>query len=216
MDRRRFLRAAAAAGIPVALAGCTGDGGDGGGSPTDTPTDAPTATATASPTATEGGMGTSTGTDSATGTEDGMGTPTEGEMDTPTEGGMDGSTATESPTASPEPTPTETPTPSATPTPQPDMTVDVAPEGRFRFSPDSFEISAGDTVLWVWRDGGHNVKPESGAIPSGSDWTGSPGGGLETYSQGYRYAYTFETTGTYEYKCNPHQTSGMRASFTVQ
>lgn len=135
-------------------------------------------------------------------------------MDTPTEteAGMD--TPTESPTATESPTPTETPT--ATPTPQPDMTVEVGPEGRLRFNPETFEIGAGDTVLWVWRSGGHNVKPESGAIPSGSDWTGSPGDGLETYSQGYQYAHTFEVTGTYEYKCNPHQSSGMRGSFTVQ
>jgi plastocyanin len=186
MERRRFLRAAAAAGIPVALAGCTNDGGDGsdgGASPTDTdePTPSPT---------------------------DGMGTTSDQMTPTATD------TPTESPTPTDEPTPTESPTPEPTPTPVPDMEVTVAPDGNLRFDPDSFTISAGDTVLWTWDGSGHNVKPDG--IPSDADWTGTPGDNLTTYGSGYSYVYTFDVPGSYDYKCIPHQSSGMTASFTVE
>lgn len=182
MDRRRFLRAAAAAGVPVALAGCTddgGDGSDGGATPTDT--DEPT------PSPTEG-MGT---------TSDQM-TPTATEA-----GGTD--EPTDSPTATDEPTPTPTATP------QPDQRVTVAPDGRLRFDPASFTISAGDTVLWEWQGSGHNVSP--GSQPSDADWSGDD---ESLYSSGHTYVYTFDVPGQYEYHCDPHQSSGMRGSFTVE
>jgi plastocyanin len=146
MDRRHFLRAAAAAGIPVALAGCTGDGDDGGdGDATPTATDEPMDT----PTATDEPTGTPTATDEP------MGTPT----------------ATDEPTDSPTATAEPTPTPTATP--EPDQRVTVAPDGRLRFDPESFTIAAGDTVLWEWVASGHNVSPES--QPDGADWAGDDG-----------------------------------------
>jgi plastocyanin len=130
---------------------------------------------------------------------------------------------TESPTPTPEPTPeptptatsTESPTPTAdpTPTPVPDRTVEVG-AGGLSFSPESFSVSAGDTVLWVWRGSGHNVKPSS--TPEGSDWAGTPGERTETYGEGYRYSHTFETPGRYEYLCVPHQSVGMTGSFRVE
>ncbi|WP_254831619.1 plastocyanin/azurin family copper-binding protein [Haloglomus salinum] len=183
MERRRFLRAAAAAGIPVTLAGCTNDGGDGGGDGGSTPT------ATYEPTATPTeAMGT---------TSDQM-TPTATDTATPTD----------------KPTATESPTPTGTPTPVPDMEVTVAPSGNLRFDPASFTISAGDTVLWTWDGSGHNVKPDG--IPSDADWTGTPGDNLTTYGSDYSYVYTFDIPGSYDYKCIPHQSSGMTASFTVE
>jgi plastocyanin len=69
-------------------------------------------------------------------------------------------------------------------------------------------------VLWVWEGGGHNVKPES--TPSSSEWTGTPGGRVETFASGYRYGYTFDTPGECEYICVPHQSAEMRASSTVE
>lgn len=133
-------------------------------------------------------------------------------------------TATPTPTASPTPTTTESPTPTAeatpspTPTPEPTATaaqvVEVGPDGSFRFRPDDFTIAAGETVRWVWRSGGHNVKVES--TPSGVGWDGTPGGEFDTFGQGHTYTHTFEVTGRYEYYCAPHRSSGMTGGFSVE
>ena len=132
--------------------------------------------------------------------------------------GGGGETATEPATDAPTPAPTETPTPTetpeptetATPTVDADQQVTVAPDGELAFAPESFEISAGDTVLWEWEARLHNIRTES--VPSGSDWTGTPGS--DTFGEGHTYSYTFETPGEYEYYCDPHE-DFMRGSFTV-
>lgn len=148
-------------------------------------------------------------------------TPSATEPDPQTQSATETATPTATETASPtptdSPTPTETPTatdtPTATPTPTPTVaqTVAVAQEGRLRFSPESFEIESGETVRWVWQAGGHNVLVDS--KPEGSDWSGTPG--TDTYGGGYTHVHTFETTGTYEYYCGPHQGVGMDGSFEV-
>jgi plastocyanin len=96
---------------------------------------------------------------------------------------------------------------------EPDQVVEVAADG-YQFTPESFEVASGDTVHWVWRDGGHNVRVRS--KPGGSDWEGTPGGATDTYSEGYVHAFTFETSGEYEYYCAPHQSLGLEGSFTVR
>ena len=123
------------------------------------------------------------------------------------------------PTATPDPdaTPTETPTPTATATAsatprQAAQVVDVA-DGALAFAPDSFEVSRGETVVWVWHSSGHNVVPDS--TPSGSDFSGTPGGEGDRYDEGYEFSHTFEVAGEYEYYCNPHRSAGMVGSFTV-
>lgn len=126
---------------------------------------------------------------------------------------------TDTPTPTDEPTPTDTPgatgTPTETPTPTPtpvvpDVTVVTGPNGDLVFRPRDVTIASGDTVLWTWDSGGHNVKPTS--QPAGADWTGTPGGRL--FGKGHEYAYTFEVTGTYEYECVPH--AGMVGSVVVE
>jgi len=171
-------------GLTAAVVGAVaGCSGDGDGTPS------PTATATEAPARTE------TATETAT--------PTPTESPTPT--------ATATPTETPTTTPTETPTPTGTPV-DADQEIAVAP-GSFRFDPETFEVPAGSTVLWVWEAGGHNVKPA--ATPADSDWSGTPGDDGTTYSSGYEYAYTFTVPGEYEYHCVPHQSIGMTGSFTV-
>jgi plastocyanin len=184
MDRRRLLRTTGIA-LTVGLAGCGGGDGDA--------------------TDTEGG-GEDTPTASPTPDED---------TETPT--------ATATPTATPTETPTDTETPTATPTPTGTPTatpepvaqvVEVGPEGsQFSFAPESFEVAAGETVRWVWRSGGHNVRVDS--APGDSDWEGTPGGSGETYSSGNTHEHTFTVPGEYDYYCNPHRGVGMTASFTV-
>lgn len=137
-------------------------------------------------------------------------TPTEEPTPTPTEEPDDESTPTDTATPTEESTPTQTPTEESTPSPEPDQTVTVGPGGSLRFDPETFSVSTGDTVLWVWDSPGHNVSPES--QPSGADW---PGDDETTYDSGHTHAYTFDVGGTYQYHCDPHRSVGMTASFTV-
>jgi len=190
MDRRHYLRLSGAA-LAAAVAGC----GQGDGNGTDQPPD-------------DGSDGESTPSPTPTSEPD-TGTSTQSPTPTP-----DGT-----PTATPDPdaTPTETPTPTASPTPtatprQAAQVVDVA-DGALAFAPDSFEVSTGDTVVWVWHSSGHNVVPDS--TPSDSDFSGTAGGEGDLYDEGHEFSHTFEVAGEYEYYCSPHQSAGMVGSFTV-
>ena len=186
MDRRTFVRVTAGI-VAAGLAGCAGGNGDGDGEgPTEPGTpDTPSATATRSPTATP--------------------TPTATAAPTPTERAT---TAAPTATTSPTPTPTPTPMPAAA------QVVAVGPEGTLRFRPDDFTIAAGETVRWVWRGPGHNVKPAS--IPSGAEWTGTPGGEFDTFATDYTHTYAFTVPGRYAYFCGPHRAAGMTGKFTVE
>lgn len=141
-------------------------------------------------------------------------TPTDTETPTATPSPSPTPTETPTPTATAEPTPTATPTPTPEPTPTAAQVVEVAPDGEFVFRPEDFTIATGDTVRWIWRGGGHNVKVES--APSGADWSGTPGGEFDTFSAGHAYSYTFEVAGRYEYFCAPHKGLGMAGGFTVE
>lgn len=116
-------------------------------------------------------------------------------------------------TAEPTDTPTATPEPTATPTPTPtaNRVVTVGPDGRLVFRPETFQIAAGETIRWEWASPGHNVSPES--QPSGATW---PGDDETTYPAGRTHTYTFTVAGRYVYHCDPHQSVGMRGSFTVR
>jgi plastocyanin len=129
--------------------------------------------------------------------------------------GNDAESPTDEPTGTPtaEPTPTATDEPTETPPTDPGQRVAVG--DGFSFDPASFEISVGDTVLWEWVGGGHNVKYGDGDVPEGTDWTGTEGSRTTTYGEGHTHWHTFETAGQYDYYCVPHRSSGMRASFTV-
>jgi len=167
MDRRQLLVTCGTV-LTAGLAGCSGDGDNGG--------DETTTEATATETATETDM------------DEDMGSPTP--------------TATETATSA-----------SMETTAEPAQTVTVAPGGSLSFDPETFEVAVGDTVKWEWDAAGHNVKASS--TPDGAEWTGTPGGDLDTFDGGHTYSYTFEVAGDYEYYCAPHQSAGMEGSFTV-
>lgn len=155
------------------------------------------------------------------GCSDGDGTPASGGTATDTATPTDTATVTEQPTPMDTATRTDidtqtgspTPTETATPVQNPDKRVVVAPDGAFEFDPQSFTISAGETVLWEWDGTGHNVSPTEGEIPADSNWSGDD---ETTYASGHFHAHTFEATGSYSYHCDPHQSVGMTASFTVE
>lgn len=192
--RRRFLRQAGVA-LSVALsAGCLSNPWEPGGTgqATDDAADG-----------TGGSGGRSTTTAAASG---GGGTRDSETTDSETTGEERGTT-----------TGTATATRTATAVPpenlDPDQVVEVAPDG-FQYAPETFEIAVGDTVHWVWRDGGHNVRVD--AKPDGSDWTGTPGTDSDTFSEGFLHAHTFTVAGHYECYCAPHQSLGLRGSFDVR
>jgi len=91
-------------------------------------------------------------------------------------------------------------------------TVEViaGPGGDFVFEPAELSIDAGTTVVWVWESDNHNVVPTS--QPQGANWEGYP----DIENTGFEYEHTFETTGTYEYVCEPHEAAGMVGTITVE
>lgn len=122
-------------------------------------------------------------------------------------------TATPTDTATTDEPPFEPPGGTDTPTDDVAQTVAVGPDFGLRFAPETFEVTAGGTVRWVWEGNNHNVVADG--TPAGSDWTGTPGGASRTFDSGHTYEYTFETAGSYEYYCSVHRGNGMTGSFTV-
>jgi plastocyanin len=193
MDRRKLLRSLAA-GLTVAVAGCGGDGGTPSDSPASSPAPAET---TPTPTPSQTNPETQTpASETATSTPEPTPEPT---AEPPTE-----------PTQTPESTQTPEPTPTPTPVAQ---TVEVGAGDGFEFAPGSFSIAAGEAVEWVWVGSNHNVTAES--VPSGSDWTGTPGAPDRLFDSGHSYRDTFDEPGEYAYYCAPHRSAGMTGSFTV-
>lgn len=202
MKRRTYLRGSLV-GMTLGFAGCSGDDGGNGTDGGDSD-------------GTDDGSGNGDGTMEETPTETTTteeATPTETETTTTEEATP---TETETTTEDPAQTTTQEPTPTTTqePTPEPpDQEVEVG-AGGLNFSPESFTVSTGETVRWVWRSSNHNVVPND--VPEGTDWEGSPGGAGDLYNEGFSFEHTFTTPGEYSYYCNPHRSAGMTGSFTVE
>ena len=64
-------------------------------------------------------------------------------------------------------------------------------------------IDVGDTVVWTWGSGSHNLISTSGTHTFDSDYHG----------QGYTYSLTFNEPGVTDYTCTPH--SSMYGTITV-
>jgi len=69
------------------------------------------------------------------------------------------------------------------------------------FNPKNVTVSQGDTVIWVFSGGGHDVTFATSGAPAGC------------VSLCVR---TFPTKGTFNYYCTPHAGLGMVGSVTVQ
>lgn len=91
--------------------------------------------------------------------------------------------------------------------------VAVGPGGNFTFEPSEVVITPGSTVVWQWESDNHNVVPQS--QPEGANWQGEGSQGT-TFNTGHTYEHTFDTNGTYEYVCTPHESQGMTGTVTVQ
>ena len=91
------------------------------------------------------------------------------------------------------------------------------------FDPDSITVSVGDTVTWENVGSvGHTVTAYGDQIPDGASYFASGGFDSEQAARdaytvgdpdsgdvpgGESYEHTFETAGTYEYFCIPHESS---------
>ncbi len=70
------------------------------------------------------------------------------------------------------------------------------------FNPVSRTVNAGDTVVWLWQDGVHNVTFPTNAVASPS------------FGPGGTFSMTFNTPGTFAYTCTLH--FGQNGTITVQ
>ncbi|MDY6818679.1 MAG: plastocyanin/azurin family copper-binding protein [Halobacteriales archaeon] len=96
------------------------------------------------------------------------------------------------------------------------------------YDPEEITIAPGDTVVWKNVGSvGHSVTAYEDKIPDGASYWASGGfdseqAARDAYPQegnvpgGESYEHTFETTGTHEYFCIPHESVGMVGSVTVQ
>ncbi len=76
-----------------------------------------------------------------------------------------------------------------------------------RFDPSSVTISVGTTVRWISDTSTfHTITPRDH-----SEWAR-----VEMDAQGKTFEHTFNTTGTFNYFCEPHESAGMTGSITVQ
>lgn len=97
------------------------------------------------------------------------------------------------------------------------------------FEPNSLTIAPGDTVEWVnVGEIPHSVTAYEEEIPDGAeyfasggldsedaareDWTGPQNGSV---AGGEAYSHTFQTEGTFEYFCIPHEGAGMLGTIEV-
>ncbi|MGM0592649.1 MAG: plastocyanin/azurin family copper-binding protein [Halobacteriota archaeon] len=91
-------------------------------------------------------------------------------------------------------------------------TVEVGPGGDLVYTPgtdEALEITPGTTVNFVWDSDDHNIVVDS--QPEDAEWPGHE----PIENTGFEYSYTFETLGTYEYHCDPHEVAGMLGEIDV-
>lgn len=100
------------------------------------------------------------------------------------------------------------------------------------FDPESISVSVGDTVTWEnVGQVGHSVTAYEDGIPDQAAYFASGGFESEQAARdayapgdtdagdipgGESFEHTFETAGTYEYFCIPHESSGMVGTVEVQ
>lgn len=90
------------------------------------------------------------------------------------------------------------------------VTIMVGAEGNgggYAFDPAAIKVDTGTTVTWEWTgDGGsHNVVEEDGSFES--ELVGDAG---------HTFSHTFDTAGTFKYKCAPHEAMGMKGAVVVE
>jgi plastocyanin len=96
-----------------------------------------------------------------------------------------------------------------------------------RFSPDVITIEVGETVTWTSASEElHTVTAVQEDMPEGADYFASGGFSSEEearaeLSEGLlenkeHFEVVFDTPGTYQYVCIPHESDGMRGRVIVE
>lgn len=97
---------------------------------------------------------------------------------------------------------------------------------NLRFDPDSVTVAPGTTVVWENVGTiGHTVTAYGDRIPDGATYFDSGGFDTEeaarsgyptgTLNGGDTFEHTFETEGTFDYFCIPHEAAGMLGTVEV-
>ena len=100
------------------------------------------------------------------------------------------------------------------------------------YDPEEVTVSVGDTVTWETVGAvGHSVTAYEDGVPDGADYFASGGFDTEQAARdayvpgetdagdvpsGESYEHTFDTAGTYEYFCIPHEGSEMVGTVVVE
>lgn len=100
------------------------------------------------------------------------------------------------------------------------------------YDPETVTVSVGETVTWENTGNvGHTVTAYEDNIPDGAEYFASGGFDSESAARdayepgdtdagdipgGETYEHTFETAGTYEYYCIPHESSEMVGTVEVE
>ncbi|MCX6244961.1 MAG: T9SS type A sorting domain-containing protein [Bacteroidetes bacterium] len=85
----------------------------------------------------------------------------------------------------------------------------VVQVSNFQFSPASLpNVNLGDTIRWEWVSGSHTTT--STTIPAGASTWDNPINSSVT-----SFEYVPAVPGLFNYKCTPHASMGMTATFTV-
>ncbi len=91
----------------------------------------------------------------------------------------------------------------------PAVTIAIA---NFKFNPKEVVVAIGETVRWVNAEAiGHNVNGTQATYPNNPEsfTSGAPAPGL------WQYDYIPLTAGLYDYRCDPHFSSGMVGTVSV-
>jgi plastocyanin len=111
----------------------------------------------------------------------------------------------------------------------PDDADHVVDMNAVAFDPESLTIQQGDTVAWTHAGGeAHSVSAYEDSIPEAASYWASGDfdsesaaregweNGVGYVQSGQSYVRTFETTGTHEYFCIPHEAAGMEGKVIVE
>lgn len=79
-----------------------------------------------------------------------------------------------------------------------------------KYTPATITISPGDEVTWTNSEGFHNVNGTTGTYPDNPESFGNNTG------TGWTFSHTFNTTGVYDYQCDPHVGVGMVGQVIVE
>ncbi len=74
---------------------------------------------------------------------------------------------------------------------------------NFKFTPAEITIKPGDSVVWDFREGNHNVVSGANCVPDNA-FTSGP-----VKPAPNQFTRKFDTAGTFNYHCEPHCPMGM-------